>query len=120
MFFLAIAFVSKLSVTDGKKERATPPVPAASTKASENSRVRRLKPPSNNLTPSGEDEHSDAHDADSEGSSDSSGLSEFDVFERQGYDKIIQSISTGGQHQDDYARQVCSHLEIFESLTPGR
>ena len=67
-----------------------------------------------------EDEHSDAHDADSEGSSDSSGLFGFDVVQRQGYDKIIETISGGGQHQDDFAEQVCSHLEIFESLTPGR
>jgi hypothetical protein len=120
LLFSRIAFVTKLSIADGAQPDTTvaPHIRDFSIKTSENSNARRVTS-SNNLTQmaAGDDE-SDAHDADSEGSSDSE-LFEFDVYEREGYDKIIQAVS-GGQHQDDFARQVCRHLELFESLTPGR
>ena len=122
-----VAFVTKLGVTDGGVER---PESASnlskdhSIRTSENSRVKRICS-SNSFSPqlantSGRpDDDSEADDADSEGSSDSSELFQFDVYEREGYDTIIQTVS-GGQQQDDYARQVCNHLELFESLIPGR
>lgn len=88
-----------------------------SIKTSENS-VRRITS-SHNFSHLAEEDYSDDHDADSEGSSDSSELFEFDVYEREGYDKIIQQV-TGAEHQDDFARQVCHQLEVFEFLTPGR
>lgn len=89
-----------------------------SIRTTENSNSRRVAS-SNNLSHLAGDDDSDAHDADSEGSSDDEELFEFDVYEREGYDRIIQAVS-GGQHQDDFARQVCRHLELFESLAPGR
>ena len=59
-------------------------------------------------------------DADSEGSSESE-LFEFDVYEREGFDKIMRTVS-GVQsiYEGDYAQRICSYLEIFESLSPGR
>lgn len=54
-------------------------------------------------------------DADSEASSD---LFEFDVYERQGFDTIMQAVS--GAHTPDFAQQLCSYLDVFESLSPGR
>lgn len=65
---------------------------------------------------------SDSHDveADSEGSSTSEKI-EFDVYEREGYDKIMQTVSAAqGLYDGDMARNICAYLEIFESLTPGR
>lgn len=61
------------------------------------------------------------HDSDSEGDIDSessSDLYEFDVFERQGFDTIMQAVS--GAQSPDFAQQICGYLEIFESLSPGR
>jgi len=63
------------------------------------------------------DSDSDA-DADSEGSSGSEFL-EFDVYEREGFDKIMQTVSCGA-HDTNFAQKVCDYLEIFESLAPGR
>jgi hypothetical protein len=57
-------------------------------------------------------------DADSEASSESE-LFEFDVYEREGVDKIMQAVS-GGANSNEFARQICGYLEIFETLTPGR
>jgi hypothetical protein len=44
-----------------------------------------------------EEEYDEAQDADSEGSSGSSELFEFDVYEREGYDKIIQTVAGAEQ-----------------------
>lgn len=54
-------------------------------------------------------------DVDSETSSD---LHEFDIYERQGFDTIMQTVA--GSQSPDFAQQVCGYLEIFESLSPGR
>lgn len=123
LFNLLSAFVTKLNNVEGHVETsvASHPRNAFSIRTSENSNPKRITS-SNNLSQMAadddDDDESDAHDADSEGSSDSE-LFEFDVYEREGYDKIIQTVS-GGQHQDDFARQVCRHLELFESLSPDR
>ena len=59
-------------------------------------------------------------DADSDSSSESERF-EFDVYEREGYDKIMQTVSGAyGLVDADMARNVCSYLEIYESLSPGR
>ena len=44
---------------------------------------------------------------------------EFDVYERQGFDKIMQTVA-GSAYQGDTARDICKYLEIYESLSPGR
>ena len=44
---------------------------------------------------------------------------EFDVYERQGFDKIMQTVA-GSSYQGDNARDICKYLEIYESLSPGR
>ena len=56
-------------------------------------------------------------DADSEASSED--LYEFDVYEREGFDKIMETV-TGNAQNNDFAEQMCSYLDIFEGLTPGR
>jgi len=66
---------------------------------------------------------SSAHDSDNdergdEDSETSSDLYEFDIYERQGFDTIMQAVS--GAQSPDFARQVCGYLEVFESLSPGR
>jgi hypothetical protein len=44
---------------------------------------------------------------------------EFDVYERQGFDKIMQTVA-GSAYHGDTARDICKYLEIYESLSPGR
>lgn len=68
--------------------------------------------------PSNIDESDRGADADSETSSISEML-EFDVYERECFDTIMQTVS-GSHYQTDYARQVCHYLEICERLTPYR
>lgn len=58
------------------------------------------------------------HDADSEGSS-ASEIYEFDVYEREGFNKIMQTVAGSNDH-NDFGRLICSYLEVFESLSPGR
>lgn len=93
--------------------------PDFSIRTSQNSGVKRISSSHSLGHLAHSEDESVAHDADSEASSFSSELFEFDVYEREGYDKVIQTV-TGGQHQEDFARQVCNILEIFESLSPGR
>jgi hypothetical protein len=57
-------------------------------------------------------------DSDSEATTDSERF-EFDVYERQGFDKIMQTVAGSG-YQGDCARDICNYLEIYESLAPGR
>ena len=54
--------------------------------------------------------------------SDASTVFAFDVYEREGFDQIMRTVSGGAttQEQDSFARNVCDYLEVFESLTPGR
>ena len=62
--------------------------------------------------------HDHGADADSEGSSDSEFL-EFDVYEREGFDKIMQTVA-GVSSSQAIARDICDYLEIFEKLAPDR
>jgi hypothetical protein len=49
---------------------------------------------------------------------------EFDVYEREGLDKIMQTVagvgSSAPSHSGEYARQLCDYFEIFESLAAER
>lgn len=45
---------------------------------------------------------------------------EFDVYEREGYDKIMRTVAGGNDHHDEFARSICDVLEVFESLVSGR
>lgn len=66
-------------------------------------------------------DHGSESDADSEGSSVTNEFLEFDVYEREGFDKIMQTVACGGSSQgQDYAQSICDYLEVFESLTPNR
>ena len=56
-------------------------------------------------------------DADSEASSED--LYEFDVYEREGFDKIMETVA-GNAEAHEFAQHICNYLEIFEKLTPGR
>ena len=115
-----LAFVSKLGGTESRVEQPKlNPSKEFSIRASENSGVKRNSSIHSIAHLADDETDSDDHDADSEGSSDSSELFEFDVYEREGYDKIVSTV-VGAQDQDDFARQVCNQLEMFESLTPGR
>ena len=132
--FFVETFVTKLDDdverTDGtttkQKERDF------SIQTSENTSVRRItsqrsllhmdqfsvRTPSGNQKPSTLEDRGE--DADSEGSSESE-LFEFDVFEREGFDKIMQTVAGGGSDSSvEFARQICRFFEVFESMTPGR
>lgn len=61
------------------------------------------------------DDQDDASDASSP-----SEMFEFDVYEREGFDKIMQTVAGVSQYEADIARQVCHYLEVFESLSPDR
>jgi hypothetical protein len=85
-----------------------------SIKTSENSTVRRIC-----STTSMHDQTVDnGADADSEGSS-ASDMLEFDVYEREGFDKIMQTVA-GGYDQSHLARDVCDYLETYEKLASDR
>jgi hypothetical protein len=45
---------------------------------------------------------------------------EFDVYEREGYDKIMRTVAGGNDHHDEFARHICDVLELFEGLCSGR
>ena len=44
---------------------------------------------------------------------------EFDVFEREGFDKIMRTVGGGSESDGQYAKDVCDMLEVFENLSPG-
>jgi hypothetical protein len=45
---------------------------------------------------------------------------EFDVYEREGYDKIMRTVAGGNDRHDEFARHICDVLEVFEGLCSGR
>jgi hypothetical protein len=45
---------------------------------------------------------------------------EFDVYEREGFDKIMRRVAGGVDDEDAYAKEVCDILGLFERLSPGR
>jgi hypothetical protein len=59
---------------------------------------------------------------DSDGSD--SGFYEFDVYEREGLDKIMQTVAGVGAsapyYNSEFARQLCDYFETFEGLASGR
>jgi len=59
-------------------------------------------------------------DAANEAESDEEEMYEFDVYEREGYDKIMRTVAYGNDDDDEFARQICDVLEVFESLCAGR
>eukprot|EP00978_Attheya_sp_CCMP212_P000972 scaffold2035_cov53-Attheya_sp.AAC.1 len=61
-----------------------------------------------------DDESSDSSDLDNDNAS------QFQIYERQGFEKIMQTVAGGSDSDGEYAKQVCDVLEIFEGLTPGR
>ena len=52
--------------------------------------------------------------------SDRSQVVEFEVFERETFDKIMQTVAGGTDDSDTYAKQVCDMLELYERLSPTR
>jgi hypothetical protein len=63
----------------------------------------------------------DAEEGNDEGSAaESDEMCEFDVYEREGYDKIMRTVAYGNDDDDEFARQICDVLEVFESLCPSR
>jgi hypothetical protein len=64
----------------------------------------------------------DADFDDSDGSD--SELYEFDVYERQGLEKIMQTVagvgSSAPNYNSDFARQLCDYFETFEGLAAER
>ena len=126
--FFVEAFVTKLDDSVAQKSESKPQTDADyAIHTSERASVRRVISSNNfgNLHQSGDMKHgNDAGsdheaDADSEGSSESE-LYEFDVYEREGFDKIMQTVAGASQGKEDYGRRVCSYLEAFEDLAPGR
>lgn len=45
---------------------------------------------------------------------------EFDVFEREGFDNIMRTVAGGSESEEQYAKDACDMLEVFENLSPGR
>jgi hypothetical protein len=76
----------------------------------------RVSSSANSIQDQGSDQGADA---DSEGSSESDFL-EFDVYEREGFDKIMQTVAGGSHNQTNFARDVCNYLDLFEKLAPDR
>jgi hypothetical protein len=54
-------------------------------------------------------------------SNNSTEMFSFDVYEREGFDRIMAQVNKGSSEQGEaFARAVCDYLEIFESLAVGR
>jgi two pore calcium channel protein len=130
--FFVESFVTKLDDggADGSAEATTTVQKGRgfSILTSENASVRLVSSSSNMLgtkktktkiQQKPNDNGSDGDDADSEASSESE-FFQFDVYEREGIDKIMQTIGGSPQSGGDFARHICNYLEIFERLSPGR
>ena len=77
----------------------------------------------NSSSISGDDPHMvqvSQHDGSESSSETSAEIFQFDVYEREGFDQIMRTVAGASDEQEAFARSVCDHLEIFESLTPGR
>lgn len=53
----------------------------------------------------------------SSASSESGEVLQFDVFERQGFDRIMETVANASSNQDDVARCLCDTLEIVANLS---
>lgn len=43
---------------------------------------------------------------------------EFDIYEREGYDKIMRTVAGNSEEEEDqYAKSICDMLEVFERMT---
>lgn len=118
--FFVEAFVTKLNDDSEEKD-----VIAAGTKehdarmeGASAGPVRRIS--SLETMENGSNHSDDGGDADSEASFEDQQLRHFDVFEREGFDKIMQTVAGGAHDQGNYARHICDYLEVFESLSPNR
>jgi len=122
--FFVESFVTKLSEgAEGSADHTTVQKDRDFNIQTAENTVRRISSSSNlraGIRNAGDDDNGSDHDADadSEASSESE-LFEFDVYEREGFDKIMKTVA-GASTTEDYARHICSYLEIFESLAPGR
>ena len=43
---------------------------------------------------------------------------EFDVYEREGFESILRTVSGGTDDVEAYAQEVCAMLEVFQNLHP--
>ncbi len=50
-------------------------------------------------------------------SSDSGHLVHFDLFERQGFDRIMQTVANSAIEQEDIAKCICEMLETVSALS---
>lgn len=52
-------------------------------------------------------------------SSEASGMTvEFDIYEREGFDRIVQTVAgSTEEEEDEYAKKICDMLEVFERLS---
>lgn len=45
-------------------------------------------------------------------------LVEFDIYERQGFDRIVKTVAGSSEEaEEEYAKKICDMLEIFERLS---
>jgi hypothetical protein len=65
--------------------------------------------------------NSTAKSVNSTASSIMSSYAAFDIYEREGFDQIMRTVTgMSDGDQEAFARSVCNYLERFESLTSGR
>eukprot|EP00980_Cylindrotheca_fusiformis_P007439 scaffold1533_cov98-Cylindrotheca_fusiformis.AAC.3 len=68
-----------------------------------------------------EDEDMSPGDEYSVASNNTTEIFSFDVYEREGYDRIMAQVNKGPSEEGEtFARGVCDYLEVFESLVVGR
>jgi hypothetical protein len=89
-----------------------------SIRTSENSSVRRISSFASlaGIASGSEADNSDSSESNSIEENDSI---EFDVYEREGFDKIMQTVA-GVSYESDFARNLCDYLGVYESLAPER
>jgi hypothetical protein len=123
-----VAFVTKLG--DSSNDNSDDNVPSAkdrdnfSIRTGENTNVKRISSSRSLRELSEPADQSPAFHADSlsVSSSNSTEIFAFDVYEREGFDRIMRTVAgASDQEQEEaFARSICDYFEIFESLSGGR
>jgi hypothetical protein len=120
MLNVLTSFFVQAFITTLDEDNVVPPDAPGKIKNSKTNDPEKASTPTRLTVPGIINSEDHGTDADSEGSSDNSELFEFDVYEREGFDKIMANVAGNSLQSNNYAKDICNYLEIFESLAPER
>lgn len=122
---LPLAFITKLGDTEshGRTLTQTTKTDDFQIHTGEKASVKRISSVRNlrGISDRGEEDMIFDPDEKTVTSHNSTAIFSFDVYEREGYDRIMAQVNKGPSEEGEaFARAVCDYLEIFESLVVGR